>query len=118
MRVLRNSTLDSHERGPPQVLVDVELEDGRVGQIGVRNGDDATELAETFVRAFRLEQSFVGRLANVIQGKIRELLHSQSGDTESISSGLGLSPSKIFTPGKNPGELHYSLRHKGELCVL
>eukprot|EP00762_Andalucia_godoyi_P002347 ANDGO_07632.mRNA.1 Ras-related protein RABA1c len=68
-RIMRNL---AHPVKEPQLFIDINIGDGRVGQIGVREGDNAYTLAETFVRAFRLEKSFVRKLAALIQTRVQE----------------------------------------------
>lgn len=43
-----------------------------MGQIGVREGDNAYHLAETFARAFKLERPYVKKLALLIQMQVKE----------------------------------------------
>ena len=43
-----------------------------MGQIGIRDGDNASELAEMFVRAFRLDPKFTGRLAHIIVARVKD----------------------------------------------
>jgi hypothetical protein len=55
----------------PSFTIDINVGDGRVGQIGVREGDNAFLLAESFVTAFNLPRSYLRRLAQLIQKRIK-----------------------------------------------
>jgi hypothetical protein len=83
-------------QGEPQLYLEIRLDDGRVrspppaphvriggkgltswcavqvGQIGVREGDNAFHLAEVFARAFKLDRSHIKKLALLIQQQVRE----------------------------------------------
>jgi hypothetical protein len=73
-RIMRASATPPKE---PRLLIDINIGDGRMGQIGVREGDNAYVLADTFVRAFRLDRSFVRKLAALIQTRVQEFTLEQ-----------------------------------------
>ena len=67
----------------PKLYIDVNIGDGRVGQIAVKEGDNAFHLAELFVRAFHLPQSTIRRLAALIQQRVRDYVESQDSQASS-----------------------------------
>ncbi|GIQ81865.1 hypothetical protein KIPB_002899, partial [Kipferlia bialata] len=66
---LATSSTPSAVPGPssPVLYLDVDVGDGRVGQIGVRRDDNAFALAEAFVDAFQLSRSYIPKLTTLIQ---------------------------------------------------
>eukprot|EP00768_Dysnectes_brevis_P006935 gnl/Dysnectes_brevis/5663_a8270_296.p1 GENE.gnl/Dysnectes_brevis/5663_a8270_296~~gnl/Dysnectes_brevis/5663_a8270_296.p1 ORF type:complete len:785 (-),score=265.58 gnl/Dysnectes_brevis/5663_a8270_296:20-2374(-) len=62
----------------PVIYIDVNIGDGRVGQIGVRRDDNAFLLAEQFVRTFDLDRSHIRRLATMIIQRINAYLEAEA----------------------------------------
>eukprot|EP01028_Stygiella_incarcerata_P008655 TRINITY_DN383_c0_g3_i1.p1 TRINITY_DN383_c0_g3~~TRINITY_DN383_c0_g3_i1.p1 ORF type:complete len:836 (+),score=234.99 TRINITY_DN383_c0_g3_i1:370-2877(+) len=71
-RRLRKEADKSPIAEKPSLYINISIGDGRTGQIGVRDGDNAYQLAEAFVRAFHLDRSNVGKIATLIQLKVAE----------------------------------------------
>eukprot|EP00698_Gefionella_okellyi_P003828 TRINITY_DN13553_c0_g1_i1.p1 TRINITY_DN13553_c0_g1~~TRINITY_DN13553_c0_g1_i1.p1 ORF type:complete len:761 (-),score=210.73 TRINITY_DN13553_c0_g1_i1:24-2306(-) len=67
----------------PQLYLEIKLGDGRVGQIGVREGDNAYHLAEIFAKAMKLDRQYVKKLALLIQMQVKEYnKHHSSASAE------------------------------------
>ncbi|KAL0213580.1 hypothetical protein RCL1_007206 [Eukaryota sp. TZLM3-RCL] len=80
------------------VLINIKLNDGRVGQVEAFEGDSSDHLAGTFVKALRLPKSLIPRISQLIMSKINHLLKkSQEHDvSESGNTTRGLTSVKPF----------------------
>jgi len=61
----------------PKIFVDINLGDGRIGQVGVCSGDNVFHLAEQFVKSFHLDVSYVKYLAYLIKSAIAKYIQKQ-----------------------------------------
>eukprot|EP00817_Percolomonadidae_sp_ATCC50343_P007259 CAMPEP_0117418850 /NCGR_PEP_ID=MMETSP0758-20121206/549_1 /TAXON_ID=63605 /ORGANISM="Percolomonas cosmopolitus, Strain AE-1 (ATCC 50343)" /LENGTH=331 /DNA_ID=CAMNT_0005199601 /DNA_START=293 /DNA_END=1284 /DNA_ORIENTATION=+ len=62
----------SRKKSKPKIHLDINIGDGRIGQIAIGNGDNVYELAEEFVKAFKLDGSYIHYLAYMIRNAINK----------------------------------------------
>lgn len=82
------------ERGPPLFLVEVEVGRGRVGRIGVYEGDDLRQKARSFARAFQLDHRAALRLEGMLQKACEERLQADEARYDPASE-HGSSPRSL-----------------------
>jgi len=64
------------ERKQPLLYMDVNLGPGKTGRIGLHQGDDAEMLAANFARTYQLDAAMTGRLQQLIEKYMAEVLPS------------------------------------------
>ena len=70
----RRPSLKEKPTTPPDLVVDVTLPNGQSGAIEVRAGDNARDLAESYVYENQLRMRFIPILTDLIEEKVKEFL--------------------------------------------
>lgn len=72
--IMDNNLLSTKKDRSPKIFIDINIGDGRVGQVAVSSGDNVFTLAEQFVRAFHLDAKYTRQLAYLIKHSIKKFI--------------------------------------------
>jgi hypothetical protein len=67
----------SNTKKEPNIFIDIDIGDGRIGQIGVCHGDNVFQLAEQFVKKNHLPPSKLNDVAYVIRTSLNKYMSKQ-----------------------------------------
>src|SRR3989338_11394897 len=70
-------SVSSTTKREPNIFIDIDIGDGRIGQIGVCHGDNVFQLAEQFVKKNHLPPSKINDVAYVIRTSLNKYMSKQ-----------------------------------------
>jgi hypothetical protein len=78
--------LDKRKRTRPLLYMDVNLGPGKTGRIGIHEGDDPAVLAQNFAEAYKLDPVLTGRLEELLETHMMNLIPGYVRQERSVPS--------------------------------